>query len=142
MTLPRLSQSLFAALEPDIDPRAVCPGSDPFDHVAAAIEAAADRLVFQRDAFRRPERTLFADVRWCFPLSRQARVWVLIATWVPKVDAEVQALRQAGLDAAGNPLRCPVFTRKGRPCERAPLPVNGYCPSHQHLASGNELQVA
>ena len=142
MSLALHSQTLFRALEPDIDPRALCPGRDPYDYVAAAIDHALERLTTERELFRRAERRLFQDVRWCFPLSRQARVWTLIAAWVPGVDAEVESLRRAGVDVFGNPLRCPVFTRRGTPCERAPLPKNGYCPSHQHLVVVDELQVA
>jgi hypothetical protein len=29
--------------------------------------------------------------------------------------------------------RCRATTRKGKPCQRAPLPDREYCPSHQHL---------
>ena len=142
MTLSLLSQTLFRALRSDIDPRAVCPGGDPYDHVAAAIDRATARLAAERQLFRRPQRTLFQDIRWCFPLSRQRRVWTLVVAWVPKVDAHLDTLRSAGVDAAGNPLRCPVFTRKGTPCERPPLPHNGHCPSHQHLVIEHELQIA
>ena len=142
MSLALLSQTLFRALEPDIDPRAVCPGRDPHDHVATAIDQAMERLTRERELFRHPQRALFQDIRWCFPLSRQARVWSLITVWLSLIEAELDALRQAGFDASGNPLRCPVFTRKGTPCLRTPLPANGYCPSHQHLAAGDELQVA
>ena len=28
---------------------------------------------------------------------------------------------------------------QGHPCQRMPLPHNGYCPSHQHLAETEEL---
>ena len=38
-----------------------------------------------------------------------------------------------GFDVNGNPLQCRATTRKGTPCQRMPLPHNGYCPSHQHL---------
>jgi hypothetical protein len=31
-------------------------------------------------------------------------------------------------------LECRATTRRGTPCQRTPLPHNGYCPSHQHLA--------
>jgi hypothetical protein len=142
VTLRRLNQTLFCAVQPDIDPRAVCPGGDPYEYVACAIEQAGDRLAAEPELFRRPARRLFQDIRWCFPLVRQAEVWTLVAAWVTQVDAFVESLKQAGYDAAGNPLRCPVFTRRGTPCERPPLPSNGYCPSHQHLAVGDELQVA
>ncbi len=142
MTLTDLSQSLFRSLQREIDPRAICPGGDPNQYVAAAIDQAASRLAGDRELFRRPERRLFGDIRWCFPLTRQAYVWRCIADWVPMVDAEVAAQRRAGYDAAGNRLRCPVYTRKGTPCERTPLPHNGHCPSHQHLAADSTLQVA
>jgi hypothetical protein len=29
--------------------------------------------------------------------------------------------------------RCRATTRKGKPCQRTPLPDRDYCPSHQHL---------
>ena len=47
---------------------------------------------------------------------------------------EAQTLQ--GYDIAGNRLECRATTRKGTPCQRMPLPHNGYCPSHQHLADG------
>jgi hypothetical protein len=28
---------------------------------------------------------------------------------------------------------CKATTRKGKPCQRTPLPGRDYCPSHQHL---------
>ncbi len=142
LSLPHLSQSLFRALQSHIDPRALCPGGDPYDHVATTIDRATARLAADRQLFRRPQRALFQDIRWCFPLSRQPHVWSLVAAWVPKVDAHLDALKSGGLDAEGNPLRCPVFTRKGTPCARAPLPHNGHCPSHQHLVVEHELQPA
>ena len=33
----------------------------------------------------------------------------------------------------GGVSRCRATTRKGKPCQRAPLPEREYCPSHQHL---------
>ena len=50
---------------------------------------------------------------------------------------EAQTLQ--GYDLAGNRLECRATTRKGTPCQRMPLPHNGYCPSHQHLADGDVL---
>ena len=37
---------------------------------------------------------------------------------------------------------CRATTRRGTPCQRTPLPQNGYCPSHQHLADPGELSLA
>ena len=33
----------------------------------------------------------------------------------------------------GGIARCRATTRKGKPCQRTPLPDRDYCPSHQHL---------
>jgi hypothetical protein len=140
LTLPHLSETLYRSLCRDIDPGAICPGGDPYAYVAGAIDAIADRLASDRDLCRCPTRRLFAEIRWCFPLSRQARVRALVAAWVEAVDAELLRLRRSGFDAAGRPLRCPVFTRQGRQCERAPRADNGYCPSHQHLVAEHEAE--
>ena len=40
---------------------------------------------------------------------------------------------EAGAFDGGVP-RCRATTRKGKPCQRTPLPEREYCPSHQHLA--------
>jgi hypothetical protein len=32
-------------------------------------------------------------------------------------------------------------TRRGTPCQRMPLPHNGYCPSHQHLAETEDAEA-
>ena len=36
----------------------------------------------------------------------------------------------------GGAARCQATTRKGKPCQRTPLPERDYCPSHQHLDAG------
>ena len=46
-----------------------------------------------------------------------------------------------GFDINGNPLECRATTRKGTPCQRMPLPHNGYCPSHQHLAETEDIEI-
>ena len=46
-----------------------------------------------------------------------------------------------GYDIEGNRLECRATTRRGTPCQRTPLPQNGYCPSHQHLAETEELEA-
>jgi hypothetical protein len=33
------------------------------------------------------------------------------------------------------------MTRKGSACQRMPLPENGYCPSHQHLAETEDAEA-
>ena len=41
----------------------------------------------------------------------------------------------------GAPPQCRATTRKGAACQRVPLPHNGYCPSHQHLAETEDLEA-
>ena len=38
--------------------------------------------------------------------------------------------------------QCRATTRKGAACQRVPLPRNGYCPSHQHLAETEDRELA
>ena len=57
-------------------------------------------------------------------------------------DIYLRRLPQNGFDAYGNPLQCRASTRKGTPCQRVPLPHNGYCPSHQHLAETEDRELA
>jgi hypothetical protein len=67
------------------------------------------------------------------------RVLRVIERYLAFVDEFVRNLPNNGLDVHGNPLQCRASTRKGSPCQRMPLPHNGYCPSHQHLAETEEL---
>ena len=108
------------------------------ERVLRACEATVERLVTDRRYFARPARTLFRDIRAYFPVSSQMRVLRSIECFVVSVDEFLRSLPENGLDANGNPLRCPASTRKGTPCQRMPLPRNGYCPSHQHLAESAE----
>ena len=99
--------------------------------VLAACEASMQRLATDRLYFARPARRLFADVRHCFPLSEHERVWCVVSTYVRAAETYLDSVPQGD---GGEPVRCPATTRGGTPCRRDPLPRNGYCPSHQHLA--------
>ena len=48
--------------------------------------------------------------------------------------------RGVDFDIHGKPLQCRATTRKGAACQRVPLPSNGYCPSHQHLADTEDSE--
>jgi hypothetical protein len=39
----------------------------------------------------------------------------------------------------GGVARCRATTRKGKPCQRTPLPEREYCPSHQHLEQRSKV---
>ncbi len=112
------------------------------ERVLRACEETVERLATDRHYFARPARTLFGEIRWYFPLSSQQRVLRVIERYLALVDEFVRNLPRNGLDVHGNPLQCRASTRKGSPCQRMPLPHNGYCPSHQHLAETEELPAA
>jgi hypothetical protein len=110
--------------------------------VLRACEAAVERLATDRHYFARPARTLFNDIRAYFPMSGQPRVLYVIERYLQFADEFLRRQPHNGFDVYGNPLQCRASTRKGTPCQRMPLPHNGYCPSHQHLADTEELEEA
>jgi hypothetical protein len=109
------------------------------ERVLRACEAAVERLATDRHYFARPARTLFGEIRWYFPLTSQQRVLRVVERYIAALDQFLRSLPKNGLDVNGNPLQCRASTRKGSPCQRMPLPHNGYCPSHQHLAVTEEV---
>ncbi|MBV8710362.1 MAG: hypothetical protein JOY56_01195 [Solirubrobacterales bacterium] len=111
------------------------------ERVLRACEAALERLATDRHYFARPTRTLFNDIRIYFPMTSQLRVLRVIQRYLDLADEFLRRLPQNGFDAYGNPLHCRASTRKGTPCQRMPLPHNGYCPSHQHLAETEEIEA-
>ena len=129
------SRAIYRDLASDIleDPHAEIRHTN-HERVLRACEAAVERLVTDRRYFAHPARTLFSDIRAYFPMTAQLRVLMVIQRYVELVDVFLASLPQNGLDAMGNPLQCRACTRRGSPCKRMPLPHNGYCPSHQHLA--------
>jgi hypothetical protein len=108
------------------------------ERVLRACETAVERLATDRRYFARPPLTLFREIRWFFPLSSQSRVLWVTERYLSLAAEFVRNLPTNGLDVHGNPLQCRATTRRGTPCQRMPLPHNGYCPSHQHLAETEE----
>jgi hypothetical protein len=136
----QFSRAIYRELAGEIleDPRASAPNAN-HERVLRACEAAIERLATDRYYFARPSRSLFNQIRTYFPMAAQRRVYNVIDTYLTLADEYVRAAPVAGVDIAGNPLRCRASTRKGTPCQRPPLPHNGYCPSHQHLAESEDL---
>jgi hypothetical protein len=136
----RFSRAIYRELADDIveDPHNA--GSRiNHERVLHACESAVERLATDRRYFAHPARTLFCDIRAYFPMTEQVRVLRVIQRYLTLADEFLRRLPQNGFDAYGNPLQCRASTRKGTPCQRMPLPHNGYCPSHQHLAETEEL---
>jgi hypothetical protein len=127
----RFSRSIYRELVPRILEEEK---SDPGCHreVLEACEETMRRLAYDRRYFARPARALFRDVRVHFPIGEQLYVYKVIernlglaADYLARLPADV------GLD--GLPRHCSASTRKGKPCQREPLPGREYCPSHKHL---------
>lgn len=138
----RFSRAIYRELASEIaeDPHGPCPKAN-HERVLRACEAAVERLATDRRYFAHPSRTLFQDIRSYFPMSQQIRVLRVIERYLSLADEFLTRLPQNGFDAYGNPLQCRASTRKGTPCQRMPLPHNGYCPSHQHLAETEEVEA-
>jgi hypothetical protein len=100
--------------------------------VLEACEQTMERLARDPLYFAKPDRALFQDIRRYFPITAQAQVaWAVnegITAAVAFIDEQIEA---GALD--GGVARCRATTRKGKPCQRTPLPERDYCPSHQHL---------
>jgi hypothetical protein len=137
------SRAIYRELATEIveDPSAERPNTN-HERVLRACEAAIERLATDRHYFARPARTLFSDIRVYFPLSAQRRVLAVVERYMALADEYLSSLPATGFDPFGNPMQCRASTRKGTPCQRAPLPRNGYCPSHQHLAETEQLDFA
>jgi hypothetical protein len=95
-------------------------------------EQTMGRLAADPQYFARPDRALFQDIRRYFPITAQAQVAWAVREGVGAAVSFIEAQIEAGaLD--GGVARCRATTRKGKACQRTPLPGRDYCPSHQHL---------
>ena len=109
--------------------------------VLAACEQTMERLARDPHYFSRPDRALFQDIRRYFPITAQAQVAWAVTQGVSAAVEFIQEQIEAGaLD--GGVARCRATTRKGKPCQRTPLPNRDYCPSHQHLERETRAAVA
>ena len=100
--------------------------------VLDACEQTMERLATDPLYFAKPERSLFQDIRRYFPITAQAHVAWAVKQGVSAAVGFIEAQLEAGL-LDGGVSRCKATTRKGKACQRTPLPGRDYCPSHQHL---------
>jgi hypothetical protein len=100
--------------------------------VLDACEQTMERLANDPLYFAKPDRALFQDIRRHFPITCQSDVAWAVTQGVQAAAQFIEEQIEAGaLD--GGVARCRATTRKGKPCQRTPLPERDYCPSHQHL---------
>jgi hypothetical protein len=100
--------------------------------VLIACETTMERLATDPLYFAKPERALFQDIRRHFPITAQAQVAWAVDQGVKAAVEFIEEQIESGL-LDGGVARCRATTRKGKPCQRTPLPERDYCPSHQHL---------
>jgi hypothetical protein len=137
------SRSIYRELAPYITEERAChAGPSNHERVLRACEASVHRLATDWHYFARPSRTLFNDIRVYFPITAQHRVYRVVDCYMTFAREYFASRPLAGFDIDGNRLECRATTRRGTQCQRAPLPHNGYCPSHQHLAEPRDVPLA
>ena len=91
-----------------------------------------ERLASDPHYFANPDKTLFQDIRRYFPITRAGPGRLGGDQGVGAAVEFVEEQIESGA-FEGGVARCHATTRKGKPCQRTPLPERDYCPSHQHL---------
>src|SRR5215813_4372169 len=89
--------------------------------VLDACEQTMERLATDPLYFAKPERALFQDIRRYFPITSQAQVAWAVTEGVSAACAFIESQIEAGA-FDGGVARCRATTRKGKPCQRTPLP--------------------
>lgn len=130
------SRAIYRSIKDLIDPYADFEAQLAYRRaVLAACEETVERLASDPRYFSRPERALFADIRRYFPITAQAQVSWAVSQGIGAAVCYVEEQIECGA-FDGGAARCHATTRKGKPCQRTPLPEREYCPSHQHLETG------
>ena len=140
----QFSRAIYRELAPQLlAPKPDLAANANQEHLLQACEAVVERMAVERLYFARPERTLFCDIRSLFPMSEQGHVHRVVARYIALTQQFLIENPLAGYASiSGEPPQCRATTRKGAACQRVPLPHNGYCPSHQHLAETEDRELA
>jgi len=127
------SRAIYRSVKDLIDPYVDRPTRLEYRRaVLCECEETMARLAQDPHYFSRPDRALFQDIRRYFPITAQAHVAWAVREGVNAAVGFIEAQLEAGL-LDGGIARCKATTRKGKACQRTPLPSRDYCPSHQHL---------
>ena len=123
--LPRMyqySRAIYRSIKDLIDPWADQETQLEYRRaVLAACEDTVERLAKDPRYFSKPERITYqGQVNWAITEG--------IGAAVEFIEEQIES---GAFD--GGVARCRATTRKGKPCQRTPLPEREYCPSHQHL---------
>src|SRR5829696_3666380 len=127
------SRAIYRSIKDLIDPYS--PSAVQLESRRAVLEqceGTMERLAADPHYFAKPDRALFQDIRRFFPITAQAQVAWAVTEGIGAAVTFIEEQIEAGAFDGGIP-RCRATTRKGKPCQRTPLPERDYCPSHQHL---------
>jgi hypothetical protein len=140
----QFSRAIYRELAPDLlAPKPGVAANANHEHLLQACEAVVERMAVERLYFARPERTLFCDIRSLFAMSDQGHVHRVVSRYIGLAERFLVENPLAGYASiSGEQPQCRATTRKGAACQRVPLPHNGYCPSHQHLADTEDRELA
>ena len=133
------SRAIYRSIKDLIDPYADWETQiESRREVLFACEQTMERLAKDPLYFAKPDRALFQDIRRYFPITAQAEVaWAVQQGVNAAVEFIEEQIEAGALD--GGVARCRATTRKGKPCQRTPLPDRDYCPSHQHLETRSRV---
>ncbi|HET7744281.1 MAG TPA: hypothetical protein VFK76_06015 [Gaiellaceae bacterium] len=127
------SRAIYRSIKDLIDPYADRTAQLEYRRaVLCECEETMERLAADPHYFAQPDRALFGDIRRYFPITAQAQVAWSVREGIGAATTFIQQQIDAGL-LDGGAARCHATTRKGKACQRTPLPGRDYCPSHQHL---------
>lgn len=134
------SRAIYRSIKDLIDPYASRATQLEYRRgILSACETTMSRLASDPHYFANPEKALFEDIRRYFPITSQAQVAWAVQAGVKAAVTFVDDQIESGAFDGGQP-RCRATTRKGKACQRTPLPEREYCPSHQHLErSGSKV---
>ena len=127
------SRAIYRSLRELIDPYAAVEVQMEYRRALLwECEQTLSRLARDPQYFSKPDKALFQDIRRYFPITAQAQVAWIVQEGINAAVSFVEEQIEAGAFDGGVP-RCRATTRKGKPCQRTPLPERDFCPSHQHL---------
>ena len=128
----RFSRAIFVEVKDLVDPHPdTVSAQEGRRRVLQCCEATIERLARDPHYFAKPSQSLFSEIRHPFSISDQVRVYRSIDRHIGAAVVHIlDELERAG---EGQAHQCKATTRKGKPCQRTPLPDREYCPSHQHL---------
>ena len=130
--LYRFSRQIFIEIKDAVDPSPdTISAPEARRRILAACESTIERLARDSRYFPKPARSLFQEIRYYFPITEQARVYYTVERYIGLAQDFIRDEIERHGEGVVAP--CRATTRKGKPCQRTPLPGREYCPSHSHL---------